>query len=164
MVENNSGLGLITPIEPRGVSYFSFINKLPGHENVTEDDRVGFKAVDYMVDVLRKVPQFETYLKRFRGLTLGNEARLTDKDDPNYTRDLLWRVHSPRELFTSVLINSDDFVMRTGKFMQWGLELKKVSEKTEGDSETDKKAKERVSGLLEEESEYFSLDLFAAAV
>lgn len=164
MVEKKDGMAVVTPIEHTRVSYSSFVNRLPGHETLTEDERVGFRGVDYMVSALRNVPQFETYLKRFHDLTLGDRSRLTDPENPKYTKDLLWRVHNPEELFSSITINTDDFIMRTGKAIQWGVELRKSAEPKEGDSEIDKKAKEQVISLVEDSPEYFSLELLAAAV
>lgn len=98
------------------VAYSETIYNVKGHRELTMEERVQFKAIDIMVDALSEEPEIEGI---FGGLTLANSARLTDENDPNYKKDLLWHIHTPEEFFEKVLDEASEESKDGGLLNRW---------------------------------------------
>lgn len=141
------------------VPYSEIFNTIDGHKDISYADRVQVKAIDLMFDALLTETNIED---DFPGYTLGDRSRLTDQTNPNYGRDLLMSIHTPREFYAGVIRNAvsirvDDNgnVVEGGFLPKWGESMSRITREVQGESPDEAEAKQIVRDLLKEEKLIF---------
>lgn len=134
--------------------YSKVINHVVGHESLTYEEQIQIKAIDIMVSALKQC-DFEG---RFGGFTTGDSARLTNRQDPNYGKDLLWGVHTPEEMFVATLVNATLDDHTDGFINDWGTKMAEISQEDPDDNSDTARAKKHIRELLEKEKQHFDVD------
>lgn len=151
-------------------TYSAIIHGVVDHETLTGDQRIDVQAIDKMISTLKEDKVFEKSFEQNNGLTLGDKGRLTDKTDPNYSKDVLWGVHNPEEFVVAVLVNSpqlfdeqtSQWVDDEKRIQDWGRRMMRVATENPNDSDVESKlAKRRIGIVVMKEGEHFDIEFSA---
>jgi len=143
------------------IPYSALIVDVSPHQNLTREEIIQYRAVDFMLDALRRIHPLINHFAD-NDLTVGDIERLKVPG----SRDLLVGVHTPEDLIVAVGENTRtervDEETRTyeGELCEWGERMKAMVEAADlNDDGLDAQARELVKDVLAKEAPVLGLEL-----
>ncbi len=142
------------------IPYSSLILDVEPHHDPTFEEKIQFRAIDFMLDTLRVDPVWEEHFAS-KGLTLGDIETLKVPGG----RDVLVGVHTPEDLIVAVGVNTQDDhlsgeeISYEDKMREWGVRMRDfVKDVDENDHSLDAQAKRLIKDVISMEALHLGLD------